>query len=88
MTTVQETRVPFKIKLSEGCFCGEAIGKELKAFSVFEVRLNDGSNFFIEAVPDNELARYNWISYVQDTSIKLVPAIGKFIERYHAKNAA
>lgn len=82
MEQVETARIPFKIKLNSGYYSGEAIGTHLKAFSLFEIKMTDGASFFIEAVPDNELSRYNWVSYIQDASARIVPAIGKFIERH------
>lgn len=77
-------RIPFNIKVAEGNYRGEAIGitDTLKAYSMFEVRLNDGSSFLLEAVPDNELHRMGWAAKAQNEIGKIVPVIGKVIERY------
>lgn len=80
-------RIPFNIKVAGGNYRGEAIGitDTLKAYSMFEVRLNDGSSFLVEAVPDNELRRMGWATKAQNELSKIVPVIGKVIERYFSK---
>ena len=75
-------RIPFSVRCREAHFRGEVLGFDLKTDSVFEVRLNDGSLFHIKAEPDLELRRYSWTSLCQEQFRKLVPVIGKVIERY------
>ena len=75
-------RIPFSVRCNEANFRGEVLGFELKSDSVFEVRLTDGSLFHIKAEPDLELRRYSWSSYCNDQFKKLVPVIGKVVERY------
>lgn len=75
-------RIPFSVRCREAHFRGEVLGFDLKTDSVFEVRLSDGSLFHIKAEPDLELRRYSWTSLCQEQFRKLVPVIGKVIERY------
>ncbi|RYD56585.1 MAG: hypothetical protein EOP56_11070 [Sphingobacteriales bacterium] len=80
-------RIPFNIKVADGTFRGEAIGitDTLKANSMFEVRLNTGDRLLLEAVPDYETRRMTWASRAQTELTKLVPVIGRVIERYFSK---
>lgn len=80
-------RIPFNIKVAEGTFRGEAIGitDTLKAYSMFEVRLSTGDTLLLEALPDNELRRYSWASKAQTGLNKIIPVIGRVIERYFSK---
>lgn len=73
--------IPFKIRMTDGYFSGEASGSELTPNSMFEVKLNDGNAFYIQAVPDRELGRYTWVSYIEE-KMRLVAAIGRLIERH------
>lgn len=80
-------RIPFNIRVAEGTIRGEAIGitETLKNYSMFEVRLNNGEKFLVEAVPDYETRRINWATKAQLELSKIVPVIGRVIERYFSK---
>jgi len=78
-------RIPFRVQCKEASFRGEVLGFGLKTDSIFEVRLSDGSLFHIKAEPDFELRRYSWTSVCNDQFRKLVPIIGKVVERYFKK---
>ena len=75
-------RIPFSVRLQDNHFRGEVLGYGLSTDSVFEVRLNSGCLFHIKAEPDLELRRYSWTSYCDDQFRKLVPLIGRVVERY------
>ena len=75
-------RIPFNVRCKDMHFRGEVLGIGLQTDSIFEVRLNDGSFFHIKAEPDWELRRYSWISLRGDQFQKIVPLIGKVVERY------
>lgn len=79
-------RIPFNVKCKENHFRGEVLGFGLSSDSIFEVRLNDGSLFHIKAETDLELRRYYWTSCCNDPFKKLVPIVGRMIERYFRKN--
>jgi len=78
-------RIPFSVRCNEASFRGEVLGFNLQSDSIFEVRLNDGSLFHIKAEPDLELRRYSWTSKCNNQFRKIVPLIGKVIERYFKK---
>lgn len=83
---ISEERIPFSINSPEGHYRGEAVGRNLRDYSVFEVKLADGQSFHIEAVPNHELPEYHWQAYSQRFS-KLVPEVGRIIERYFKKKS-
>lgn len=64
---------------------GEAIGGELENMSLYKVAIKGLEPFYIQAVPDRELPCYEWTSYLKDDNRKLVPIIGKIIERYYRR---
>ncbi|HRO43543.1 MAG TPA: hypothetical protein PL009_11965 [Flavipsychrobacter sp.] len=78
-------RIPFSVRCQEANFRGEVLGFNLQSDSIYEVRLNDGSLFHIKAEPDFELRRYSWTSACNEQFRKLVPVIGRVIERYFKK---
>lgn len=78
-------RIPFCVRCNEAHFRGEVLGFDLKSDSIFEVRLTDGSMFHIKAEPDLELRRYSWTSACNDQFRKIVPLIGRVVERYFRK---
>jgi len=78
-------RIPFSVKCNETHFRGEILGFGLSYESVFEVRLTDGSLFHVKAEPDLELRRYSWTSLCNEPFRKIVPVIGRVIERYFTK---
>jgi hypothetical protein len=90
MSALSVARIPFSIRMAEEHFRGEAIGlgDTLKDFSLFEVRLNNGEMFLMEALPDNELRRINWASRTRDHLQKIAPVIGRVIERYFTRKKA
>lgn len=87
MSGLSTARIPFAVKLSEGNFKGEAvgIGDTLQHNCMFEVHLVDGSSFLMKAEEDKELCRYTWTTQAQDQLHKLIPIIGRVIERYFAR---
>lgn len=78
-------KIPFRVKLAEGCYKGEVSGKDLQHESIFEVRLNSGELFLIKAVHDYEIRKYTWTSYVKDEWSKLIPIVGRLIEKHFSK---
>ena len=78
-------KIPFGVKLTEGCYRGEASGKDLQHESIFEVRLNSGELFLIKAVHDYEIRKYTWTSYVKDEWSKLIPIVGRLIEKHFSR---
>lgn len=78
-------RIPFSVRMSEASFRGEVLGNGLKSDSIFEVRLNNGDMFHIKAETDLELRAYAWTSYCKDQFRKLVPIVGRMIERHFKK---
>jgi hypothetical protein len=82
-------RIKFSIKGPEGVYHGEAVGQDLTEDAVFQVRLSNGDSFDLQAEPDNEAARYNWVSYTKEQFTSLAPVVGSIIERYfRRKNEA
>jgi hypothetical protein len=84
MLGLNVARIPFNVRMTEGLFRGEVIGigDELKDGCIFEVRMANGEMFYLKAEPDYELRRYNWTSIAYDKVKRLVPMIGRVIERY------
>ena len=87
MFKLSEVRIPFKIRMTEGTFKGEAIGlgDRLLPDCMFEIRLSNGDVFWLKAERDYEVSRYNWTARAADNLNRLFPALGKVIERYFAK---
>jgi hypothetical protein len=77
-------RIPFSVKFNEAHYRGEVLGNSLQ-HGVFEVRLTDGQLFHIKAEQDYELRRYSWSAYSNEQFRKLVPIVGKVIERFFAR---
>jgi hypothetical protein len=77
---LKTSRIPFNIILSSGAYKGEVVTNE-KSTTHFQVRLKNGEEFSIEAMPDFELKSYQWISASQNEFGKIIPLIGKIIER-------
>jgi hypothetical protein len=84
MADRKDERIPFSINSPEGHYRGEAVGRNLRDYSVFEVNLADGEKFEIEAVPDRNIPEYKWQAYTAKFN-KLVPEVGRIIERYFKK---
>ena len=87
MSGLNTARIPFAVKLSEGNFKGEAIGigDKLQNDCMFEVHLVNGSSFLMKAEEDKELRRYTWTTQAKDQLHKLIPIIGRVIERHFAR---
>lgn len=79
------TIIPFNIKSNTMNCKGEAIGNDLENRSLFKVAIKGQEPFYIQAIPDNELPCYEWTSYLEDDNKRLVPIIGKIIERYYSR---
>jgi hypothetical protein len=88
MSGLSTARIPFNVKLTEGNYKGEAIGlgDSLQDNCMFEIRLLNGGSFLVKAEEDKEIRRYNWTTQSHDTLHKLVPVIGRVIERFFAKS--
>jgi len=82
---MNKERVPFGIKMCEGYYRGEAIGQNLENESIFEIKLNTGETFLIKAVHDYEIRRYTWTSYARNEWYKLIPIVGRLIEKHFSK---
>jgi hypothetical protein len=89
MSGLGTARIPFNVRMSEGMFRGEAIGigDTLKDDCIFEVHLSTGDTFLLKAETDRELQRYSWTT-AREEQHKLVPLIGRVIERYYSKMKA
>ena len=85
MSELSTARIPFRVRLEEGNFKGEAIGlgDSLKDNSMFEIHMEDGNSFLVRADLDLELQRYTWSSHDDKPVHKLIPFIGMVIERYY-----
>ncbi|MGN6567130.1 MAG: hypothetical protein ACTHJ0_04220 [Flavipsychrobacter sp.] len=90
MSELNTARIPFRVRLEEGNFKGEAIGigDSLKDNSMFEVHMEDGGSFLVKAEVDLELQRYTWSSHDEKPVHKLIPFIGRVIERYYKSLSA
>jgi len=77
-------KVPLNIQLKNKTLKGFAAGNDLSPYSIFEVHLSGGDIFLIEAVPQEDYASFYWSSLVKDELQKVVPLIGKIIERSFA----
>jgi hypothetical protein len=86
MFKLSEVRIPFKVRMAEGIFKGEAIGlgDRLQPDCIFEIRLSNGEIFWLKAERDYEVSRYNWTARATQNFNRLFPALGKIIERYFA----
>jgi hypothetical protein len=75
------TKVPLNIRLKDKTLKGFVAGNMLSPYSIFEVHLSGGDIFLIEAVPQQDYAGFYWSSLVKDELQKVVPLIGRIIER-------
>jgi len=82
------TKVPLNIQLRDKTLKGFVAGNTLSAYSIFEVHLSGGDIFLIEAIPQEEYSSFYWSSLVKDELKKVVPLIGKIIERSFGKPRA
>ena len=87
MSGLNLAHIPFSIWLSEGNFRGEAIGigNSLQDNCMFEVHLLNGDSFLVKAEEDAEMRRYNWTTQATDKVHKLIPIIGRVIERHYSR---
>jgi len=69
--------IPFTVLAGKTIIQGTASGSVLMPYEVYEVRLNDGTIFNLEAVPFGK--GYHWYS-IQSNDI--ASSIGKEIERF------
>jgi len=69
--------IPFSVLCDKAIIQGTASGSVLMPYEVYEIRLNDGTIFNLEAIPSNN--GYYWYSIPAKA---LSAAIGKEIERY------
>lgn len=76
--------IPFSVRLTEGSFKGEVIGRPLAENNSYVVKLNNGDTFLVEAETDREIFRYNW-KCIKDKFSRLAPIVGRIIERHFAK---
>jgi hypothetical protein len=77
---LKTTTIPFNIILSGEAYKGEILTKD-NSSTHFDVKLKNGEAFTIEAFPDFELKGYQWISPSGDEFGKIIPLIGRIIER-------
>ncbi len=89
MFKLSTVRIPFKIRMADGIFNGEAIGLGdcISPDCLFEIRLSNGNVFYLKAERDYELSRYNWTARATENLSRLFPVLGRLIERHFAKMA-
>lgn len=80
-----KTQIPFNIRLRDLSCKGEITGERLGSNNVFNVSLTTGDQFTISAVPDREIGRFMWIADRNDNLLRLVPILGRLIEKHHSK---
>ena len=90
MFKLSTVRIPFKIRMAEGLFKGEAIGigDGICPDCMFEIRLSNGEVFYLKAEKDYELVKYQWTARAAQNLHRLFPVLGKVIERYFDKAKA
>lgn len=81
------TKVPLNIQLRDKAIKGFAAGNSLSPYSIFEVHLSGGDIFLIEAVPQQDVTGFYWSSLVKNELQKVVPLIGKIIERAFSRQS-
>jgi len=87
MVRKENVVIPFCVRLTDGSYKGEVIGRPLPENNSYVVRLNNGETFLVEAETDYEVFRYNW-KCIKEQFSRLVPIIGRIIERHFAKQKA
>jgi hypothetical protein len=80
MATQTALRIPFEIQTRDSQYTGTIVGGRLEAYSVYEVRLDTGDIFNIEAIPMSN--RFHWFSLHKPEIASLV---GKQVQ-YFFKN--
>jgi hypothetical protein len=86
MAKINAQRIPFAIDHDGKRIEGEAIGSRLEAYATFEVVLNDGAIFNIQAVPQKK--EYRWFGLVRQELQDSLDLIGQFIELYFNQQSA
>ena len=75
MATITSIHIPFSVQVDGQQVDGKAIGEHLTDYAVFEIRLDNGEIFQMEAIPG--LERYQWFGLRHP---EYLSAIGKAIE--------
>jgi hypothetical protein len=80
MAVANDLRIPITIPAKQGSYKGTVVGGRLRDYAIYEVRLETGEIFHIEAVPSENALK--WFGLVKKELRNFIPVIGGQVEKF------